>query len=110
MTSKHVIVDGVECKVCPGCHETKPLSEFGRRRSNNDGLCESCKKCTNGRNVESLKRRAIHNHQIHIWIPKSEYRELDKLAKIAKMDTGSMVRAVVLNWLESTRDDRGVLQ
>jgi hypothetical protein len=27
-----------ECKRCPRCNATKPLSEFGRNRSRKDGL------------------------------------------------------------------------
>lgn len=110
MTSKHVIVDGVECKVCSRCHETKPLSEFGRRAMNRDGLHEACKKCNNASCIRGQKLRKTREHAILIWVPKTDYKEFDNLAKIAKMDTGSMIRAIVLEWLESTRGNKEALQ
>ncbi len=103
MTVKHVIVDGVECKVCPACHVKKPLSEFGKNRHMKDGLNTYCKVCHNANTMEGQRRRRTRGHSILVWLGNTEYAELDDLAKYAKMDTGGLARAIILDWLDTTR-------
>jgi hypothetical protein len=40
-----VIVDGVECKECPTCKATKPLTKYYNNKRNADGLTNKCKVC-----------------------------------------------------------------
>ena len=52
---KHIIIDGVECKVCNKCGRTLPLSEFARHSRTHDGLQSSCKSCYRSLNAANKK-------------------------------------------------------
>jgi len=44
-------------KKCSKCEEVKPLAEYHKDKSSKDGLCYSCKTCTNKRNRKSDGQR-----------------------------------------------------
>ena len=50
---KHIIIDGVECKVCNKCGRTLPLSEFSRHARTFDGYQVTCKTCYRALNEQS---------------------------------------------------------
>ena len=55
MSIKHIIIDGVECKVCSKCKRTLPLSMFSKHSGKKDGYQVSCKDCYRASNIKSKK-------------------------------------------------------
>jgi len=52
-------------KRCSKCGETKPVSDFGRRKASKDGLQIWCKKCTNGYARKWGRENADHVSKTH---------------------------------------------
>ena len=50
----------VESKTCPKCGETKPVSEFPKRRASPDGLNTYCKTCSNSISKEFHRKRPFY--------------------------------------------------
>lgn len=46
-------------KRCPDCQQTKPLSEFSKRRDNPDGLYTYCKECNRARARANVAQRLL---------------------------------------------------
>ncbi len=64
MTSEQTVMDGlgehapVMTKTCPRCHETKPVSAFGRDRNRSDGIRFYCRECVN-----AYRKDYYHKHK-----------------------------------------------
>jgi len=56
---EHIFNNGVECKTCSDCSETKPLTEFGISKSNWDNLHHICKIC-NATRTAALRAKNPH--------------------------------------------------
>ena len=85
---KHIIINGVECKVCNKCGRTLPLSEFSRHARTHDGYQVTCKTCFRALNEQSrairqeikAERKAIEAEKAKA---KSKPNPASRLAKAA---------------------------
>jgi hypothetical protein len=55
-----------DVKWCPGCHRELPRSDFGRNRSNTDGLTAYCKPCHNAKGKETYTRLYGSTRDYHL--------------------------------------------
>jgi hypothetical protein len=65
-------VIGFVMKRCPECGQTKPTTEFGRNRSQADGLSFYCRVCNRAKsNAHYRRRRAAMGKRVrdHSWVP-----------------------------------------
>lgn len=83
---KHIIIDGVECKVCNKCGRTLPLSEFSRHARTYDGYQVTCKTCYRALNEQSrLIRQEIKAERKTIEAAKAKAKaKPNPAARLAK--------------------------
>lgn len=66
----------MKSKKCTKCKETKPLNQFGKKKSNIDGYRYSCKNCTNSyekklrENNEEYYKKQLKNRED--WAEKTQ--------------------------------------
>jgi hypothetical protein len=84
-------------KICSGCYETKPATDFYRSAINKDGLCGQCKICHNKQVSKSKKNKKLLSYK-QIAPNKKFWLYENKLKKKAHQDvsyailTGRLVR------------------
>lgn len=100
MTSKHVFVDGTECKICARCGHMKPLSEYYRNKNCKDGIHLYCNECVKTMNARSKEKTHSGDHQVGLWIGETEYQVIWKEAANVGMRPSALVEAIVYEWLE----------
>jgi hypothetical protein len=84
-------------KICSGCYETKPATDFYRSAINKDGLCGQCKICHNKQVSKSKKNKKLLSYK-QIAPNKKFWLYENKLKRKAHQDvsyailTGRLVR------------------
>ena len=105
MTSKHIFVDGTECKVCARCGHLKPLSEYYRNKNCKDSLHLYCKDCVRTMNARSIDKNHAGDHQVGLWIGEDEYQVIRDEAVKVGMKPAALMEAIVYEWLEQFEEE-----
>ena len=64
-------------KNCQRCNVTKPLEDFGKRKSSKDGKAATCKKCSNAR--LKTRRKGLLDSELHAFrVQQNRRKELPK--------------------------------
>jgi len=94
------IRNGLDGKICTGCGEWKPISEFHRKLHSRDGHRSACKVCTNASN----KRRADQNREWERERQRAYYIAHKEERRAYRMANAERQRAFYKQWFKKNQE------